>query len=105
MDIGHHNWTYEEFSATPPLMPKSTRTKEALIQQRLGEHSYRRVKAVYEECSDLECINMILSCQEKFMTDKAGRQRMVSGFKQVFQAGHRYTAMEQERVRLLEPMI
>jgi hypothetical protein len=104
------DWTYEEFSAFAMLYAASIDAEidpeeEALIRQRLDERSYRRVRAVYEECSDSECINTILGYQKKFMADEAGRERLLSDLREVFEADHRYTAVEREIMHLFKRLL
>jgi len=104
------DWTYEEFSAFAMLYAASVDAEidpeeEALIQQRLDDRSYRRVRAVYEECSDSECINTILDYQKKFMTDEAGRDRLLSDMREVFEADHRYTVVEREIMHLFKRLL
>lgn len=104
------DWTYEEFSAFAMLYAASIDAEidpeeEALIQQRLDERSYQSIKAVFEECSDAECINTILDYQKKFMQDEAGRNKLLNDFKKVFEADHRYTAIEREMMHLFKRML
>jgi hypothetical protein len=104
------DWTYEEFSAFAMLYAASIDStidpeEEALIQKRLDDRSYQRIKAVFESCSDAECINTILDYQKKFMTDEAGRERLLGDFKEVFDADHRYTAIEREMMHLFKRML
>lgn len=103
-------WTYEEFSAFAMLYAASIDAaidaeEEALIQKRLDERSYQRIKAVFEECSDAECINTIMDYQKKFMTDEAGRGRLLNDFRKVFEADQRYSAIEREMMRLFKRML
>ena len=106
----NHDWTYEEFSAFAMLYAATIDAaidpeEEALIRKRLDERSYQRIKAIFEECADSECINTILGYQKKFMQDEAGRERLLNDFKEVFEADHRYTAMEQEMMHLFKRML
>lgn len=103
-------WTYEEFSAFAMLYAAAIDSEidpkeEALIRQRLDEDRYTRIKAVFEECSDADCIDTILNYQQKFMADEAGRQRLLQDFRAVFEADQRYSVMEQEMMRLFKRMI
>lgn len=104
------DWTYEEFSAFAMLYAATIDAEidpqeEALIRKRLDDKSYQRIKAVFEECSDSECINTIMDYQKKFMADEAGRNRLFSDFKEVFEADHRYSAIEREMMRLFKRML
>ncbi|NBC06597.1 MAG: hypothetical protein GVY26_05325 [Bacteroidetes bacterium] len=104
------NWSYEEFSAFAMLYAATIDShiapeEEALIKQRLGEADYERVKSVFEQCSDHECIETILSYHDKYMSDEAGRQRILDDFRQVFTADHRYSPMEQEMMHIFKQLL
>ncbi len=103
-------WTYEEFSAFAMLYAAAIDSEidpeeEALIRQRLDEDSYTRIKALFEEYSDADCIDIILGYQQKYMADEAGRERLLQDFRAVFEADHRYSVMEREMMRLFKRMI
>jgi len=104
------NWSYEEFSAFAMLYAATidshiTPEEEALIKQRLGAADYERVKSIFEQCSDHECIETILSYHEQYIADEAGRQRLLEDFRKVFQADHRYSPMEQEMMHIFKQLL
>jgi len=106
----HHNWSYNEFSTFAMLYAATIdshidKEEEDLIRQRLDEAGYQKIKAVFEQCSDHECINTILSYHDQYMADEAGRQRLLDDFRSVFTADHRYSPMEQEMMHIFKQLL
>lgn len=104
------NWSYDEFSTFAMLYAATIDSdidpqEEQLIKQRLGETDYQRVKSVFEQCSDHECIETILSYHDKFMPDEAGRQRLLDDFRQVFAADQRYSPIEREMMHIFKQLL
>ena len=104
------DWSYEEFSTFAMLYAASidaqiTADEEALIQQRLPPPKYAAIKALFEQCSDAECINAILDYHRHYLADEPGRQQLLGDFRKVFEADHRYSPMEQEMMNIFKKLL
>ncbi|MBV6652933.1 MAG: TerB family tellurite resistance protein [Mameliella sp.] len=104
------DWTYDEFSAFAMFYAASIDgevdpEEEALIKQRLDADCYLKIKAEFEKCSDAQVINTIMDYQPKYMSDEAGVNRLLGDLKGIFEADHRYTAVEREIMRLFKRLL
>lgn len=104
------DWSYEEFSVFAMLYAATidsaiTEDEEAIIKQRVSEEDYWRIRAVFEQCSDADCIDVILDHRDKYMNDEAGRKRLLDDFRKVFVADDRYSPMEQAMMHVFEQLL
>ena len=104
------DWTYEEFSTFAMLYAASVNTDvepedEAIIRRQADEATYQKMKAVFSECSDIKCIDILRTYHDKYMSDEASRQRLLDDVKKLFEADDRYTTFERELVRMFRMVL
>ena len=104
------DWTYEEFSTFAMLYAASINTDvepedEALIRQRVDEDTFKKIKSVFGQCSDIKCIELLRAYHDRYMADEASRQRLLNDVKILFEADDRYTNFERELVRMFRMVL
>lgn len=93
------NWSYEEFLAFTMLYAASvdgvvTEEEEDLIREQLSEERFEAVKAVFDQCSDYKCINVILSHHDEYFATPEARERLLGHMREVFESDHRFSQLE-----------
>ncbi len=101
------DWTYEEFSTFALLYAASVNADaepedEALIRRRADEATYRKIKAAFDKCSDIRCIDILRAYHDKYMADEASRQRLLDDVRRLFEADEKYTNFERELVHMFK---
>ncbi|MCB0594365.1 MAG: hypothetical protein H6557_06285 [Lewinellaceae bacterium] len=104
------NWTYEEFSTFAMLYAASVNADVEpddlhLIRQRVDENTFDKMKSVFDQCSDIKCIDILRAYHDRYMADEASRQRLLNDVKILFEADDRYTNFERELVRMFRMVL
>ncbi len=104
------NWTYDEFSTFAMLYAASINADvepedEELIRQRVDEAAYQRIKAVFNQCSDIRCIDLLRAYHDKYMADEASRQRLLDDVRKLFEADEKYTNFERELIHMFKMVL
>lgn len=104
------NWTYEEFSTFAMLYAASVNADVEpddlnLIRQRVDENTFDKMKSVFDQCSDIKCIDILRAYHDRYMADEASRQRLLDDVKILFEADDRYTNFERELVRMFRMVL
>lgn len=104
------DWSYEEVSTFAMLYAASvdaeiSEEEEHLIRSRIDAERYAAVRDVFDQCSDSECINQILRYHDKFFATEEGREKLLSDFRAVFEADQRYSAVEQELMKVFQRIL
>lgn len=104
------DWTYDEFSTFAMLYAASVNADVEpedleLIRQRVGEKTFQKMKAVFDECSDIRCIDILRAYHDKYMADEASRQRLLDDVRQLFEADDKNTNFERELVHMFRMVL
>ncbi|MCB0572120.1 MAG: hypothetical protein KDC66_20280 [Phaeodactylibacter sp.] len=104
------NWTFEEFSTFAMLYAASVDAEmgveeETLIKGRVDEATFGKVKAYFERCADIKCIDVLRSYHDKYMADEASRQRLLGAVREVFESDQKYSVFERELMRLFDRLL
>ena len=104
------DWTYEEFSTFAMLYAASINTDvesedEALIRQRVDEDTFKKIKSVFGQCSDIKCIELLRAYHDRYMADEASRQRLLDDVRKLFEADEKFTNYERELVHMFKMVL
>ncbi|MCO6491524.1 MAG: hypothetical protein J5I98_24120 [Phaeodactylibacter sp.] len=104
------DWTYDEFSTFAMLYAASVNADVEqedleLIRQRVDEKTFHKMKAVFDECSDIRCIDTLRAYHDKYMADEASRQRLLDDVRQLFEADDKYTNFERELIHMFKMVL
>ncbi|MCB0549430.1 MAG: hypothetical protein KDD19_17780 [Phaeodactylibacter sp.] len=105
-----HDWTYDEFSTFAMLYATSINTDvepedEELIRKRVDEATFRKMKEVFQNCSDIKCIDILRAYHDKYMADEPSRQRLLDDVRKLFEADEKYTNFERELVHMFKMVL
>ncbi|MCB9296885.1 MAG: hypothetical protein H6559_27765 [Lewinellaceae bacterium] len=104
------DWTYDEFSTFAMLYAASVNADVepedlALIRQRVDEKTFQKMKAVFDECSDIRCIDILRAYHDRYMADEASRQRLLDDVRQLFEVDDKYTNFERELIHMFKMVL
>lgn len=104
------NLEYQEFLAYLFLYGASAdlvikQKEEDLILERVGKESYEKAKSVFEDKSDYERLQVILSHKEKFYPDDEAKEKILDQLKELFMADKDFSVMEQNIFRILKRIL
>lgn len=95
----NNDWTYEEFRAFAMLYAANTdgyitADEENLIATTLPADKYVQIKERFQKCSDVEAIDIIVQCKEKYCTTPADTERVLADMRKIYEAHHGFEQIE-----------
>lgn len=95
----NNEWTYEEFRAFAMLFAANTdgyitADEENLIANTLPADRYAHVRKRFEHSSDVEAIDIILNCKEKYCATPEDKERVLADMRKIYEAHHGFEQIE-----------
>lgn len=106
----NNEWTYEEFHAFAMLFAANadghiTADEEILITPTLSAGQYEQIKRVFQECSDAEALDVILSYKEKYCATAADKERILADMRLIYEAHNGFEQIERGIHHIFERML
>ena len=110
LSMQNNEWTYEEFRVFAMLFAANTdgyitADEENLIAPALPPEQYERVKKFFEQCSDAEALDIILSYKEKYCATQAGKERVLADMRRIYEAHRGFDQVEHEVHHIFERIL
>ena len=104
------NWNKEEFKAFLLLHIANADLEISsnelfLIMDDISEENFKQVDAVWSDCNDFECIQIIKELKNKHYPGKEGKDHLIEEMTKLAHADKKFSASEQNFIRSLKRLI
>ena len=105
-----NEWTYEEFRAFAMLFAANadghiTADEENLIAPTLPADRYEPVKRLFQQCSDAEALDIILSYKDKYCCTPEDKERILADMRQIYETHNGTEQIERGVHHIFERML
>jgi hypothetical protein len=103
-------WNFEEFTSYLLLYASNadmeiSEKEEELIHKRISEKQYKKIRAEFDDASDYERIQTILSYKGLYFPTEVGAREMMDLVVSLFNVDGHFSNLEENSLRLLKRLI
>lgn len=103
-------WSYDELVAFVLLYAAAsdfviTAEERQLVRERIGPQHYRQLLRIFEETSDYDQLQLILSFRDQYFPDATRKEALLTNIQRTFLADHELHVLEQNLFRMLRKLL
>ena len=104
------NWTFDQFLGFVLIHAANAddgiaKKEQRLLESKVGKDTIEEMMFIYEDLSDIETINVILSYKEKYFPTEADRDSLLSEISKVLAVDHGVSSAEQETLMMMRKLL
>lgn len=82
-----------------------TEEEEAVIRSHCTGENYDRLKEIFNQCSDHEVLELILSYKDQYLSTPEDKEAMLEEMKKLFTADQQYATVERNTLSLFKRLL
>lgn len=104
------NWTFEQFLGFVLIHAANAddgiaKKERKLLDTRVGSETIEEMLDIYEDLSDIETINKILSYKEKYYPTEEDKESLLGEISKVLEIDHGVSSAEQEAFMMMRKLL